>query len=84
MRPRLLLTLLLCAPASFFAEPAPAAAPQTYPISGRVVRAGTPNSLAGARVTLTNRNGAGLYDDAPGLGLANRRDNFTLLPAPQP
>jgi hypothetical protein len=31
---------------------------------------------------LATATGAGLYNDSPGMGLANRWDNFTVLPAP--
>ncbi|HEV3470546.1 MAG TPA: carboxypeptidase regulatory-like domain-containing protein [Pyrinomonadaceae bacterium] len=53
---RLLIALqLLSSPA--FAAPGPAAQ-QTYAITGRIKRAGTPNSIAGVTVTLRTRAGA--------------------------
>lgn len=39
---------------------------------------------AAVEVELSTAAGAGLYNNASGLGLTNRWDNFTILPAPQP
>src|ERR687894_630501 len=62
MPTRLLLTtwLLIMPHLLFFTTPAAPgpAVQQTYTISGRVKRAGTPNSIAGVTMTLRSQSGA--------------------------